>query len=63
MAKFDEAMEKLGKNFAYEGEAPTNESEYDAMKTDMFSGSAPTWTEIKNEMDSYVDPKTSAKTK
>ena len=33
------------------------------MKTNMFDGSAPTWTEIKSEMDNYVDPKTSAKAK
>ena len=29
----------------------------------MFDGDAPTWTEIKSEMDAYVDPRESAKTK
>ena len=63
MATFDIIVSKRANWKGYFGEPPTNEAEYDAMKTDMFSGSAPTWTELKNEMDSYVDPKTSAKTK
>ena len=29
----------------------------------MFSGEIPTWTEIKSEMDNYVDPRVSAKAK
>ena len=29
----------------------------------MFEGTAPTWTEIKSEMDNYVDPRVSAKQK
>ena len=29
----------------------------------MFDGEAPTWTEVKSEMDNYVDPKVSAKAK
>ena len=63
MAKFDIIVSKKENYKGYTGNPPSNESEYDAMKTDMFSGSPPTWTELKNEMDSYVDPKTSAKTK
>ena len=63
MALFDTIVQKKNNFQGYTGNPPTNESEYDAMKTDMFSGSAPTWTELKNEMDSYVDPKVSARTK
>tara|TARA_A100001035_G_C27623151_1_gene426386 strand:+ start:478 stop:720 length:243 start_codon:yes stop_codon:yes gene_type:complete len=63
MALFDKIVQKKNNFQGYTGNPPTNESEYDAMKTDMFSGSAPTWTELKNEMDSYVDPKVSARTK
>ena len=29
----------------------------------MFDGEIPTWTEIKSEMDNYVDPRESAKAK
>ena len=56
MAKFDEAMEKLGKNFAYVGEAPTNESEYNIHiegKTDM-----PTWAEVQTTMSEIVPRET-----
>ena len=63
MALFDKIVQKKNNFRGYTGNPPANESEYDAMKTDMFSGSAPTWTELKNEMDSYVDPKVSARTK
>jgi len=63
MATFDIIVRKKDNFQGYTGNPPTNESEYDAMKTDMFSGSAPTWTELKNEMDSYVDPRVSARTK
>ena len=66
MAKFDIVVFK-NKNFkGYTGNPPSNESEYDAMKTDMFEGEAPTWTEIKSEMDNLPDKdqlKASAKAK
>ena len=29
----------------------------------MFDGEAPTWAEVKSEIDAYVDPKISAKQK
>jgi len=63
MAKFDTICWKKENFKGYTGNPPSNETEYDALKTDMFEGSAPTWTEIKSEMDNYVDPKTSAKEK
>ena len=44
MAKFDIIVSKKENYKGYTGNPPSNESEYDAMKTDMFSGSAPTWT-------------------
>ena len=63
MANFKKKIKKK-KNFkGYTGNPPSNESEYDAMKTEMFDGEAPTWTEIKSEMDNYVDPRESAKAK
>mgnify|MGYP001199104179 CR=1 FL=1 len=64
MAKFDEALTKLGKNFSYQGDPPSNKTEYDAMKSNIED--APTWTEVKNTMDSLPDKekkKTSGKQK
>ena len=63
MALFDTIVSKRENFKGYTGNPPSNESEYDAIKTEMFDGEAPTWTEIKSEMDNYVDPKTSAKEK
>ena len=63
MAKFDTIVFKKENFIGYTGNPPTNESEYDAMKTEMFSGTPPTWAEVKAEMDNYVDPKTTAKQK
>ncbi len=66
MALFDTIVSKRENFKGYTGNPPSNETEYDALKTDMFEGSAPTWTEIKSEMDAIVDPETlkaSAKTK
>jgi hypothetical protein len=61
MAIFDEVLAKMNKEFRYEGNPPTNETEYNAMKDNITD--APTWTEIKSEMDNYVDPRVSAKAK
>ena len=63
MAIFDTIVNKKENFKGYTGNPPSNESEYDAMKTEMFDGEAPTWTEVKSEMDNYVDPKVSAKAK
>jgi len=63
MALFDTIVNKKENFKGYVGNPPSNKSEYDAMKTEMFSGTAPTWTEIKSEMDNYVDPRVSAKAK
>ena len=63
MAIFDYVVSKRANWKGYTGEPPSNETEYNAMKTDMFDGDAPTWTEIKSEMDAYVSPKDSAKQK
>ena len=63
MSKFDRIVFKKENFKGYTGNPPSNESEYDAMKTEMFEGEAPTWTEIKSEMDNYVDPRESAKAK
>jgi len=56
MAKFDIIVSKKNNFQGYTGNPPSNETEYNAMKADMFSGTAPTWTEIQTEMDNYVNP-------
>jgi hypothetical protein len=66
MVKFDEVIRKKENFNGYSGNPPSNESEYDAMKADMFSGTAPTWSEIQTEMDNLPDVdalKASAKAK
>ena len=63
MALFDTIVQKKENFKGYTGNPPSNESEYDAIKTEMFDGEAPTWTEIKSEMDNYVDPRQTAKQK
>ncbi|BAQ86933.1 hypothetical protein [uncultured Mediterranean phage uvMED] len=66
MAKFDKVVGKKETFKGYIGNPPSNESEYDTMKADMFSGTAPTWTEVKSEMDNLPDKdalKASAKAK
>ena len=56
MAKFDDALVKLGKTFRYEGNPPSNKTDYDAMKSNIED--APTWTEVKNTMDNLEDRET-----
>ena len=56
MAKFDDALIKLEKTFRYQGNPPSNETEYDAMKSNITD--APTWTEVKNTMDNLEDRET-----
>ncbi len=51
MAKFDKVISKRENFKGYTGNPPSNESEYDAIKTEMLYGTAPTWSEIKSEMD------------
>ena len=56
MAKFDDALVKLGKTFSYQGNPPSNENEYNAMKDSIED--APTWAEIQTEMDNLPDIET-----
>tara|TARA_R100001463_G_scaffold104866_1_gene159427 strand:+ start:527 stop:769 length:243 start_codon:yes stop_codon:yes gene_type:complete len=60
---FDIIVNKKENFKGYSGNPPVDEAEYNSRKDEMFDGEAPTWTEIKSEMDNYVDPKASAKTK
>ena len=63
MALFDTIVQK-NKNFkGYTGNPPSSETEFNAMKDDMFEGTPPTWTSIKSSMDNYVDPKVSGNKK
>tara|TARA_B100002019_G_C21230044_1_gene579586 strand:+ start:876 stop:1133 length:258 start_codon:yes stop_codon:yes gene_type:complete len=63
MALFD-AVVQQNENFkGYTGNPPSNESEYNAVKADMFEGTPPTWSSIKTAMDNYVDPKLSGNQK
>ena len=66
MAKFDTICWKKENFKGYTGNPPVDEADYNLRKDEMFDGEAPTWTEIKSEMDAIVDPETlkaSAKTK
>jgi len=66
MAKIDTILGKFENFKGYEGNAPTNETEYNEMKVNMFNGTAPTWTEVQTEMDNLPDKdalKASAKAK
>jgi len=59
MALFDTIVGKKINFRGYTGNPPTNETEYNEMKADMFDGTAPTWSEIQTEMDNYVSPQAS----
>ena len=63
MATFDKVVNKMENYKGYTGNPPVDEADYNSRKDEMFEGTAPTWTEIKSEMDNYIDPKTSAKQK
>ena len=63
MALFDNVCFKKDNFVGYIGDPPKNKKEYDAIKSDMFKGTPPTWETIKAEMDAYVDPRKSAKAK
>ena len=63
MAKFDIIVSKKENFKGYTGNPPVDEADYNSRKNEMFSGEVPTWTEIKSEMDNYVDPRESAKAK
>ena len=60
MAKFDDAIWKLNKTDfqGYTGNPPSNETEYNAVKDEMFSANAPTWSQIQTEMDNIPDRET-----
>ena len=58
MAIFDEIIAKKSGFKGYTGNPPVDEADYNSRKDEMFNGEAPTWTEIKSEMDNYVDPET-----
>lgn len=60
MAKFDKAIWKLNKiDFqGYTGNPPSNETEYNEVKDEMFSANAPTWSQIQTEMDNIPDRET-----
>tara|TARA_R100000995_G_scaffold38190_2_gene17664 strand:+ start:279 stop:521 length:243 start_codon:yes stop_codon:yes gene_type:complete len=63
MAIFDTIVQKKENFKGYTGNPPVDEADYNSRKDEMFDGEAPTWTEVKSEMDNYVDPKVSAKAK
>ena len=63
MTLFDKIVGAKENFKGYTGNPPVDEADYNSRKDEMFDGEAPTWTEIKSEMDSYVDPKTTAKQK
>ena len=50
MAKIDETFSKYSNFKGYVGNAPSTETEYDAMKANAFSGTPPTWSDIQAQM-------------
>ena len=56
MAKFDTIVSKKENFKGYTGNPPIDEAEYNDMKTDMFDGEAPSWSEIQTEVSS-LEPK------
>jgi len=52
MAKFDTIVSKRENFKGYTGNPPVDEAAYDAMKTEMFDGEAPSWSEIQTEVSS-----------
>jgi len=63
MAIFDEVCGKKNNFLGYTGNPPSNETEYNAVKDEMFEGTAPTWSEIQTEIDNYVSPQASGNQK
>ncbi len=63
MALFDTIVQKNENFKGYTGNPPSSESEYNAMKDNMFEGTPPTWISIKSSMDHYVDPRVSGNKK
>ena len=63
MAIFDKITRNKENFQGYTGNAPSNETEYNAMKADMFSDTAPTWSELQTEIDAYVLPQASGNQK
>ena len=50
MALIDESFGKYSNFLGYTGDAPSTETEYDAMKANAFSGTPPTWTDVQAQM-------------
>ena len=48
MAKFDRVVNKMENYNGYTGNPPSNETEYNAVKDNLFSANAPTWSEIES---------------
>ena len=63
MAIFDTIVFKKKNFLGYEGEVPSDEADYNARKDAMFSGTAPTWSELQTEIDVYVSPQASGNNK
>ena len=63
MATFDIIVKAKANFKSYEGNPPVDEADYNARKDAMFSGTAPTWSELQTEIDAYVSPKASGNTK
>ena len=48
MAKFDRVVNRMENYNGYTGNPPSNETEYNAVKDELFSANAPTWSEIES---------------
>jgi hypothetical protein len=59
MNTFDIIVQAKENFQGYEGNPPSDEADYNERKDTMFSGTAPTWSELQTEMDNYVSPQDS----
>jgi major membrane immunogen (membrane-anchored lipoprotein) len=63
MNTFDIIVQTKENFQGYEGNPPSDEADYNERKDTMFSGTAPTWSELQTEMDNYVSPQDSGNQK
>jgi len=63
MAKFDKIVQAKENFQGYQGNPPSDEADYNARKNVMFSGTAPTWSEIQTEISNLPNHASSGNTK
>ena len=56
-SKFDKIVAKRNNFIGYTGNPPSNETEYNAVKDELFSANAPTWSEIESAISNLPEDK------